>query len=281
LGGLFEIMTDPSDIEPSNPTADKPPKRNWEAVRTERFIDLKFSHYIEIILTLALVGIAYLQYAVYTRQAAIMDTQTRILKVDKRPWIKVTPAVSGRLAFFEWNHQKGISVPLQFILKNYGESPAVNVIVRAHIVEHPGNPKRSELGGPQEQACEMARSDAKEKPLGGTAIFPNEPGSIEQVIGTNGVYKTKSRVSFAVVGCAIYMFSETEVGETGFRMMLGQDVGGQIVGLPFVDGPQQPYREPIPPELLGTSYPVDPPNVGYLRPSDAVFRPEDEGNYAR
>jgi hypothetical protein len=281
LGGLFEIMTDAGDQEPSNLTADKPPKPNWEAVRTERFIDLKFSHYIEIILTIALVGIAYLQYSVYARQAAMMDTQTRILKVDKRPWIKVTPTVAGRLAFSEWNHQKGISVPLQFILKNYGESPAVNIIIRAHIVEHPGNPRRSELGGPQEQACVMVRSDAKEKPLGGITIFPNEPGSIEQAIGTTGLYKTKDRIFFAVVGCAVYMFSETEVGETGFRMMLGQDVGGRIVGLPFVDGPQQPYLEAIPRELLATGYPIDPPNVGYLLPSDVVFRPEDEGNYAR
>jgi len=71
-------MSDLGNENPEAATNKKPPKSDWEATRNERFFDLKFSHYIEIILTGALVGIAYFQYSVYTRQAGIMETQARI-----------------------------------------------------------------------------------------------------------------------------------------------------------------------------------------------------------
>jgi hypothetical protein len=85
-------------------TNDKAPKRHWEATRKEHFFDLKFSHYIEIILTAALVGIAYFQYTVYTRQAGIMDTQTAIL--SRQTDISVA---SGR-AFVNFEDFKVISI---------------------------------------------------------------------------------------------------------------------------------------------------------------------------
>jgi hypothetical protein len=86
---------------------------------------------------------------------------------------------------------------------------------------------------------------------------------------------------FAIVGCVVYTFAETERGETGFRIMLGRNSGGKIVGLQFIEGLPQPYSEPISPELLAKGYPTVPPNIGLLQPGDLVFRAEDEGNYAR
>jgi hypothetical protein len=83
-------VTDLGETNPEDGGSDTPPKRNWEATRKERFFDLKFSHYVEIILTFALVGIAYFQYTVYERQAVIMDLQTKILAIAQRSFITVS-----------------------------------------------------------------------------------------------------------------------------------------------------------------------------------------------
>lgn len=274
-------MSDSGEIKPSDGRNDKPPSRYWEAARKELWFDLKFSHYVEIILTAALVGIAYFQYTVYNRQAKIMETQTRILKIDKRPWIKSTITITEPLRFSDWNNQKGISAVLHFELKNYGESPAVNVRIGAEIAQHPGNTKRFELSAPQQKTCERARNDAVQNSIGGIAIFPSDSAAIEQGNGLSGIYKADEAVLFAIAGCVVYTFAETERGETGFRMMLGRIAGDHIVGLPFVDGPPEPYKQPISPELLAKGYPATPPNVGLLQAGDFVFRPEDEGNYAK
>jgi hypothetical protein len=246
----------------------------------ERFWDLKASHWVEVFLTVVLICVGYLQYCVYTRQAGIMDTQTRILKVDKRPWIKSTVTIK-RLSFFDWGNQKGIVADLHVDLKSYGESPAVNVRVSAQIVRHPGNQKRSDLSAPQEKICEGARVEAAKNPVGGIAIFPNDPAFIEQGAGLSGIYKEDAAILFAVVGCVVYTFAESERGETGFRMILGRASRGQIVGLPFIEGPPEPYSEAIPPGLFANGYPANPPKVGLLQPNDFIFHPEDEGNYAK
>jgi hypothetical protein len=65
-----------SDQEPRDQGCPKPPKRHWEA--TESFSDLKFSHWVEILLTTVLVCVGIGQLYVYIRQASIMDEQTKI-----------------------------------------------------------------------------------------------------------------------------------------------------------------------------------------------------------
>jgi len=274
-------MTELGEQQPSNGRKEKPPKRNWEAARREHFFDLKFSHYVELILTAILVGIGYLQYTVYTRQAGIMDTQTRILKIDKRPWIKNTVTLAGPIRFADWAGQKSVFVSLLFNLKNYGDSPAVNIRVGAEIMRHPGNAHHSDLDAPQERVCKGVRRDADENPIGGFAVFSSDSAPIEQGNGTGIVYQTDESILFAVVGCVVYTFAETERGETGFRMMLGRVGGKLLVVLPYIKGPPQPYEEPISPELRAQGYPAKPPNVGLLQPGDVVFRPEEGGNYAK
>jgi hypothetical protein len=76
-------MTDLGDTTQRNGRNDKLPKRNWEATYKERWFDLKFSHFVEIILTGALVGIAYFQYTVYTRQAGIKSRPQESEQDDK------------------------------------------------------------------------------------------------------------------------------------------------------------------------------------------------------
>jgi hypothetical protein len=65
-----------SDSQPSEQQKAKPPRRHWKA--TESFFDLKLSHWVEIALTAALVGIGIGQLVIYSRQANIMDTQANI-----------------------------------------------------------------------------------------------------------------------------------------------------------------------------------------------------------
>ena len=66
-------MSGISDRQPSEQQSAKPPRRRWEA--TESFFDLKLSHWVEIALTAALVGIGIGQLIIYSRQATIMATQ--------------------------------------------------------------------------------------------------------------------------------------------------------------------------------------------------------------
>jgi hypothetical protein len=274
-------MSIESDVEPREQPDKQPAQGEQPPAQRERFWDLKASHWVEVFLTVVLICVGYLQYRVYTRQAGIMEAQTHISKIDKRPWIKTTVTIPKPLRFTDWSGQRGLSASLAFELKNYGESPATNVRIGAEIVQHPGNPMRSELSAPQEKTCEATWVEAAKNPIGGIAIFPNDPASSEQGLGLSGIYKTDEPILFAVVGCVVYTFAETEQGETGFRMMLGRVVGNHIVGLPFIEGSPEPYEQPISPELLAKGYPAKPPNVGLLQPNDFVLRPEDEGNYAK
>jgi hypothetical protein len=266
--------------EPTEQSRPQPAQGHQPTAQRERFWDLKASHWVEVFLTGVLICVGYLQYCVYTRQAGIMDTQTRILKVDKRPWIKSTVTIK-RLSFFEWGNRKSVVADLHFDLKSYGDSPAVNVRIGVQIIQHPGNPKRSELSAPQEKTCEGVRIEEAKNPVGGLAIFPNDLALIEQGATISDIYKEDEPILFAVVGCVVYTFAENERGETGFRMILGRVSKGQIVGLPFIKGLPQPYSEPISPWLFVDGYPTDPPKVGLLQPSDFIFHPEDEGNYAK
>ena len=86
-------MSGLADQNPSDSGDGKPPKSDWEATRKEPWFDLKFSHFIEIILTGALVGIAYFQYTVYTRQAGIMQTQTEISRAQNDLTIEINRAL--------------------------------------------------------------------------------------------------------------------------------------------------------------------------------------------
>jgi hypothetical protein len=99
-----------------------------ETRREDRFVDLKLSHWVEIFLTVALVVIAYLQYAVYNRQAGIMEAQDQTMKATQRPWMSVgSPhAVNA----FPVGSDGGAFV-VEFNSKNYGNSPALNVEIHA------------------------------------------------------------------------------------------------------------------------------------------------------
>jgi hypothetical protein len=213
--------------------------------------------------------------------AWVADRQVGIMEADKRPWIKVTVTFAKPPRLTDWGGQKGIDVSLHFDLKNYGDSPAVNLRIESPIIVHPGNPRRSELNVPQKDACDRARAAADENPIGSVAVFPGESISVEQDSGRSGIYKTNEPVLFSILGCADYTYAGNRHGQTGFRMMLGHVTEGQIFGIPFVEGSLQPYKEPISPDLLAHGYPAVPPKITVLQPSDFILRADDGGNYTR
>lgn len=124
-------MTGSGEQKPNDGRYEKPPKTDWEAVRKERFFDLKFSHFIELILTAILVGVGYLQYQVYTRQAGIMDRQVQISEADQRPWISFSnPQIASDLIF---STAGSASLTFGANIQNTGHLPADNILVSAQI----------------------------------------------------------------------------------------------------------------------------------------------------
>jgi hypothetical protein len=75
-------MSDIGGGTPSDQEGGEPPRRHWKAA--EPFFDLKFSHWIEILLTVGLVGIGLGQIVIYSRQAAIMDKQVTIADTQNK-----------------------------------------------------------------------------------------------------------------------------------------------------------------------------------------------------
>jgi hypothetical protein len=166
-------------------------------------------------------------------------------------------------------------------LKNYGNAPATNLRISPQINIHPGNPRRRELDAPQQAACDTARTQADENAIGGIAIFPGESQAEDMISGIFGIYNIPAPILFSVFGCIDYTYGNNRHGQTGFRMLLGQNVNGRIFGLPFIEGVTRPYDPPISPELLATGYPPIPPKEALMHPSDFIFRPDDGGNYAK
>jgi hypothetical protein len=124
-------MTDLGEKEPSEERSDKPPKSNWEATQKDRFLDLKLSHYIEILLTLALVGIACLQYVVYRRQAGIMQTQAdiadrqnSITEATQRAFVGISRVDVVKPKNLYDSHAQWKITP---VIENSGATPAIDV----------------------------------------------------------------------------------------------------------------------------------------------------------
>src|SRR5258708_27241857 len=116
-------MSIEGDVESPGQPGEQPAQSEQPSAQRERFWDLKASHWVEVFLTVVLICVGYLQYRVYARQAGIMETQTHISKIDKRPWIKTIVTIHKPLRFTDWSSQRGLWTSLDFELKNYGESP--------------------------------------------------------------------------------------------------------------------------------------------------------------
>jgi hypothetical protein len=275
------ILRPPSDAAPEissiNPKNTAPKKEcRWTKDPPMFWVTLA-----GVIAVIAYTSVAAWQACLTRGQLRVMQGQLDAMETDKRPWLRSDLFLVNPIIFSDWNGNKGISVRTKINLKNYGQAPAINVRVFPEIATHPGNTKRQELDGPQQVACQRARTRANENPVGGVAIFPGETYPDEQVTGISGIYRTDDPILFSVFGCVDYSYGSERHGQTGFRMLLGREVKGRILGLPFIEGEIRPYPEPIPPELLATGYPKDPPKLAELDSGSLIFRPDEGGNYAK
>lgn len=151
-------MSDLGNPKPSGTPNEKPPKCNWEATRKERFFDLKFSHYIELILTAALACFAWLQFTVYKQQAGIMEA-------DHRPRVSIDIAV-GEIA---WKPD-GVHVVRSYELKNSGHSTATNVFVQDAVAPFIGPGDSGNFRGQSKKILEAV----KKNPGVGFPLFPEQ-----------------------------------------------------------------------------------------------------------
>jgi len=61
------------------------------------------------------------------KQIAVMGSQLNVMENDKRPWVEACISLADPVRITEWNGSKGIGVHLKFVIKNYGQSPAINI----------------------------------------------------------------------------------------------------------------------------------------------------------
>jgi hypothetical protein len=109
----------------------------------ERFWDLKASHWVEVFLTLVLIGVGYLQYKVYQRQAGIMQTQSEITLESARAIVfakdlrveKKDMAISGKPGQFEayWQFSPNI--------ENGGNTTTKNMRISVQAAFDPSRPE--------------------------------------------------------------------------------------------------------------------------------------------
>ncbi len=210
-----------------------------------------------------------------------MNHQLGVMREQSRPWIKTTISFARPIRFSEWDHNRWIHVPLRFDLKNFGSAPATNARIVTIVSPYPGNAAKQTLDATQEAACKQARETADGDKIGGVAIFPGEPTSVETGGGTGGLYKTDQPIIFSITGCIDYTYADDRHGQTAFRKILGRVNNDRVVGIAFVKGESEPYQEPISPELLATGFPKDPPTVARVRTDDLYFHDDDGGNYAK
>jgi hypothetical protein len=183
---------------------------------------------------LAVSGVFAAIFAAFTLNA--IRGQLDVMEKERRPWISANVSLVDPVIFTEWNNSKGINVQLKFILKNHGDSPAINVRIWPQIMEHPGNPNRNELDGAQNKICQDTNAQANADPIGGFAIFPNDEITREGPnIGISGQMLFNKRQLFAILGCINYTYAGNRRGETGYRFLLGQEVGHFILGVAFQD----------------------------------------------
>ncbi len=221
-------------------------------------------------------GIAYYAFRETKRQA---DAAEETLAISQRPWIRVSVSLGNRIIFSEWANQKSIQIPLNYEFKNHGGSPAVNL--RIMNLASTRKTDRKEIATAAETVCGLARTSDE----GGIAVFPGDaetpPSNTAYVVGTQ-YWDPDGDRPISVYGCVDYSYGSGRHGQTAFRLLLARNVDGRLRGLPFVEGVVRPYDESIPPELLASGFPKDPPKVGYLPTSGLIFERESlGGNYAK
>lgn len=210
------------------PPQDQPAPGKQPSGRRELFWDLKASHWVEVFLTVVLIGVGWLQYSVYTRQANIMAA-------DQRPWISLDMQPEGPLA----RDVNGWNFNVTYTLNNVGRSPAFNVSFVAGIMplgtRQPDPPPTNgfsygiptrEIDAEVERVCDASTAF----PDSGEIMFSNVPqtkrwkphGSLKDDAGYIP--------GFVIVGCATYKFVDDQRPHRTIRIFeLTQSAYGKMI----------------------------------------------------
>jgi hypothetical protein len=215
-------------------TEDKPPKRFWNA--SEPFFDLRLSHWIEVLLTVALIGVGVGQIMIYLHQAIIMDTQANIASRQlslsesiERPWIKASIVKDGDLTYVSG---VGVTFPFHFDLTNVGHLPAFNVQTLSLLY----TPQKGEdVMAVWRKRCDDWKRQSDAITTAGTVLFPGQTSpSNETAIGSIPTifYKdidrvvqsgdSGGRIIIFIIGCVDYIIAGSRTHhQTGIFYKLG------------------------------------------------------------
>jgi hypothetical protein len=223
-----------SDPKSESQEPQKPPRRYWNA--SEPFFDLKLSHWVQILLTVLLIGVAWSQARIYMRQAKIMRTQSVIMDdtlkqttiattaakdqataaqtqaqvaIDEerrshRPWVDFVsyPTITVPLTFAEGS----IYVQIGADARNIGNSPAIGTSLSVTLII---KPLPTDIGTIRERMNCSSPADMQMGLLGGVTIFPgdkNELRKVRNVIGYSDLqsYPGANALIPWVIICASY-----------------------------------------------------------------------------
>jgi hypothetical protein len=184
---------------------------------------LKITDALMVVFTFFLVIVSALQMRILdrtdraTKQSADAATKAANVAEDtliatQRPWVSVELSVAGPLTFTD----EEARVEIGFLLKNTGNSPAINVQVEAEIALFMGDVS----GAPHEimkQICKRAKASPDDNAVLGHTIFPNDQFPYRVNLGKrrdqirealrNFGEKNNDWFAPAVVGCVSYRFA--------------------------------------------------------------------------
>jgi hypothetical protein len=167
--------------------------RNWQAK-----VKPPWTHWIEIFLAAAIVVVAAAvgaaQIYIYNQQAKIMGTQAEIaqkqadimntqagiaqrqfaeMQSEGRAWVSIEPFIGGA----NWDAD-GLHIDFEFVTKNTGKLPALNVITDARL-------ETFFVSSPEEHPITVLRkmmAEHKQQSMHGYPLFPNATSDWRQIL---------------------------------------------------------------------------------------------------
>jgi hypothetical protein len=145
-------------------------------------------------------------------QFRILDQTDQTLKAAQRPWVKVDPQIAGPLTYTSDEARVNIA----FVLKNTGNSPAINVQIDPEIALHI-QPKKNYIQQMLE-ICNRVKATPDDNALLGHAIFPGDiftykislakrRAEIENALSEFQNGGKEEFFSPVIVGCVSYRFA--------------------------------------------------------------------------
>ncbi len=168
--------------------------------------------YIVALWTRNLGGLTILSVIIAAVTAAILYKTDQTMRAAQRPWVSVDLAPSGPLTFTP----EEARVEIAFILKNSGNSPAINVNVDAEIAMFI-QPQKNYIDQMLD-ICQRAKSAPDDHALLGHAIFPGRDftykismvqrrSEIENALANFSSKEKNDWFAPQIIGCASYRFA--------------------------------------------------------------------------